>query len=416
MLKAQSICLLIVIISVSILTTYSQSTGPVTSYGALADKVNTITTAVPFLMIAPDSRGGGMGDAGVATSPDANSMHYNPAKYAFIEKDMGVSISYTPWLRKLIDDINLAYLSYYRKFNRNQVLSASFRYFALGNITFTDKDGNNIGQYNPNEFAFDVAYSRLLSRKLSGAIALRFIYSNLTGGQLVENLESHPGTAASSDISIYYQDNFQISKRDFRLGLGANISNIGSKISYTANADKDFIPVNLKLGGCITYFVDDYNSIAVTADVNKLLVPTPPIYKQDSTGYVFDDQGNQVIEEGMDPNVSVVTGIFQSFYDAPGGFKEELHELTYSAGVEYWYAKQFALRTGYFYEHATKGNRKYFTFGIGLRLNVFGLDFSYLVPTQQRNPLENTLRFTLNFDIDAFTAQNEPKTKLPSKQ
>jgi hypothetical protein len=400
MLKSQSICLLFILLVAGTFKVYSQ-----TNITADGSEVNTITTAVPFLMIAPDSRGGGMGDAGVATSPDACSMHYNPSKYAFTEKDMGISISYTPWLRKLIDDINLAYLAGYLKFRRNQVLSASFRYFSLGNITFTDKDGFTIGQYNPNEFAVDLAYSRLLSRKLSGGIALRFIYSNLTGGQLVENLESHPGTAASSDISVYYQDNFVISKRDARLGIGANISNIGSKISYTANADKDFIPCNLKVGACLTLHIDDYNSIAFTTDLNKLLVPTNPIYKNDS-----------VIEKGMDPKVSVITGVFQSFYDAPGGFKEEMHEITYSAGIEYWYSKQFALRTGYFHEHATKGNRKFFTFGIGLKLNVFGLDFSYLVPTHQRNPLENTLRFTLNFDMDSFSSQIEPKTKLPTKQ
>ncbi|MCX6258031.1 MAG: type IX secretion system outer membrane channel protein PorV [Bacteroidia bacterium] len=408
--------LLLVFFTETTVNSYSQSSNPINSYGSLSDRVNTITTAVPFLMIAPDSRGGGMGDAGVATSPDANSMHYNAAKYAFAENDMGFSVSYTPWLRALINDINLAYISGYRKFKRNQALSASLRYFALGNITFTDNTGNNIGQYNPNEFAVDVAYSRLLSRKLSGAVALRFIYSNLTGGQLVQNIESHPGIAASSDISIYYQDNFELERRNARFGFGVNISNIGTKISYTANADKDFIPVNLKVGGCLTLNIDDYNSIAFTTELNKLLVPTPPIYKTDSTGYVYDSQGNQVIEKGMDPNVSVVTGIFQSFYDAPGGFKEEFHEITYSLGAEYWYEKQFALRTGYFYENPTKGNRQFFTFGIGLRLNVFGLDFSYLVPTQQRNPLENTLRFTLNFNLESFSAQNEPKTKLPSKQ
>ncbi|MCF8370133.1 MAG: type IX secretion system outer membrane channel protein PorV [Bacteroidales bacterium] len=376
-----------------------------TSYGKYEEQVNTITTAVPFLMIAPDSRGGGMGDAGVAASPDENSMHYNPAKYAFIDQDMGVAISYTPWLRNLIDDINLLYLTGYKRIRKNQVVSGSLRYFSLGSITFTDINGSTIGNFNPNEFAVDVAYSRLLSRNLSGSIALRYIYSNLTGGQYVQGVQSHPGHAVSSDISIYYQNKLEVFKKDATFAFGANASNLGSKISYTENADKDFIPANLKLGVCLTTEIDEYNSLAVMFDVNKLLVPTQPQYIQ----------GTDTIIAGKNPDVATATGIFQSFYDAPGGYKEEIKEINLSFGAEYWYAKQFALRAGYFHEANTKGNRKFFTVGMGLKLNVFGLDFSYLVPVSQRNPLENTLRFTLNFDFAGFSQQsNVSKSKVSS--
>ena len=380
----------------------------------LGQTVNTITTAVPFLLIAPESRGGAMGDVGAATSPDVNSLHYNPAKMAFIKDDMGFSFSYTPWLRALIDDISLLYVTGYYRINKNQTLAGSLRYFSLGDITFTDVVGNVTGNFNPNEFAFDVAYARLLSRKLSGSIALRYIYSNLTGGQYVQGTESHAGHAVSSDVSVYYQDGIDLFQKSAVLGIGANISNIGSKISYTENAEKDFIPANLKIGACVTTEIDDYNSIAFAFDVNKLLVPSPPDYLVDENGPVVDEEGNQVIEYGMDPNVAVVTGMFHSFYDAPGViingqrevWREEFREINYSLGVEYWYAKQFALRAGYFFEHPTKGNREFFTVGLGLKLNVFSLDFAYLVPTQQRHPLENTLRFTLKFDFEAFSNQN----------
>ena len=378
------------------------------------DKVNTITTAVPFLLIAPESRGGGLGDAGAATTPDVNSIHYNPAKLAFIKEDMGVSFSYTPWLRALIDDISLLYATGYYKFQKNQVVAASLRYFSLGNITFTDVTGNVTGNFNPNEFAFDVAYARLLSKKLSGSIALRYIYSNLTGSQYVQGTESHPGHAVSADMSVYYKDDVELFGKDGIFALGANISNIGSKISYTSNAEKDFIPANLKLGTSIFTKIDEYNTIEFVFDINKLLVPSPPEYLNDSTGPVLDNEGNQVIAFGMDPNVAPVTGIFQSFYDAPGVlrdgqrqvWREELREINYSVGVEYWYAQQFALRAGYFFEHPTKGHREFFTVGVGLKLNVFGLDFAYLVPTTQRHPLENTLRFTLKFDFEGFNQQN----------
>jgi hypothetical protein len=364
----------------------------------LSGKINTVTSAVPFLTIAPDSRSGGMGDVGVALSPDANSMHWNPAKYAFAPNDMGISISYTPWLRKLIKDINLAYLSGYKRIDNEQVIGFSLRYFALGDIAFTDIVGNPTGNYNPNEFTFDAAYARAFSDRFSGSLAFRFIYSNLTGGQFVGGVESTPGMAYSSDVSFYYRNSDLIlGDYDGTIAFGANISNIGSKMGYTKGSDKDFIPINLRLGTAFTIDFDDYNSLTLALDLNKLMIPTPPEYYPLSD--TADLEGNPVIRAGYNPNVSVPVGMFRSFYDAPGGMIEELNEITYSAGLEYWYAKQFAIRGGYFHEHSTKGNRKYFTVGIGLRLNVFGLDFAYLVPIYQNHPLANTLRFSLLFDF-----------------
>jgi hypothetical protein len=366
--------------------------------------VNTITTAVPFLMIAPDSRAGAMGDVGVATSPDASSSHWNPAKYAFVESDMSLSISYTPWLRQLVNDINLAYVSGYKRMDKNQVIGVSLLYFSLGDITFTSDDGSVIGQFKPNEFSIDGSYARKFSDYMSGSVSMRYIYSNLTGGQFVQGIESYPGQAVSADISTFYTRDIRMGERDGNLAFGLNISNIGSKISYTENQERDFIPINLRLGSALITELDEYNQLTVAFDVNKLLVPTPPEY---------DGQGRlpENILFGKDPNVSVPVGMFRSFNDAPGVlmsdstrsiFKEEIREFTYGLGVEYWYDKQFAIRGGYFYEHETKGNRKYFSLGLGLRLKVFGLDFAYLIPQKQNNPLANTLRFSLIFNFDGL--------------
>lgn len=378
------------------------------------DVPNAVTSAATFLMIAPDSRGGGMGDVGVATSPTSNSMHWNPAKYAFIESNMGVSISYTPWLRNLgIDDINLAYLSGYKRIDQRQVIAFSLVYFSLGEITFTDNQGIEIATKNPNEFAIDAAYSRSFSDRFAGSIAFRFIYSNITGGAgAYVGTESHPGNAVAADISLFYRnEDISISNiNTSTLSFGLNISNIGSKISYTSNADKDFIPANLRLGGALKMDFDEYNSLAFAADINKMLIPTPPVYYLDS----LNASGSQVPQFGYDPNVSSTVALFRSFYDAPGVLnddgsrnvaQEEFREIQYSLGVEYWYSKQFAVRAGYFHEHATKGNRKFFTVGLGLKLNVFGLDFSYLIPVNQHNPLANTLRFSLNFDLESLSNQ-----------
>lgn len=368
---------------------------PQISIGALDGRVNTITSAVPFLMITPDSRGGGMGDLGVATSPDANSQHWNAAKYSFIDEDFGVSISYTPWLRALVDDISVSYLTGYKKFKQGNAVAASLRYFSLGNITFTDAAGNILRTFRPNEFAFDVSYSMMLTDGFSGAVTLRYIYSNLTGGISASTSSSHPGKAVAGDIALYYTKNIKLGGKPANMSYGLQIANMGNKMSYTDKSDENFLPTNLRLGGTLTYNFDDYNSLMFGVDFNKLLVPTPPIYEGDS------------IIAGKDPNVSVPTGMWQSFNDAPGGAKEEFREITTSVGLEYWYNKRFALRTGYFHEHETKGNRKFFTMGIGLKLNVFQLDFAYLVPTQQTNPLENTLRFSLLFDFKGMKNQNK---------
>jgi len=380
------------------------------------EKLNTVGAAVTFTMLSPDARAGSMGDLGVSSSPDANSMHWNPAKYAFIDSDMGFSVNYTPWMRSLVNDINLANVVGYKRLDRYSAVAASLTYFSLGEITFTDEFGNSRGIEKPNEFTLDATYSRKFSEKISGAVAARFIYSNLTMGRDVGGASTHAGTSVAADVSVFYTTPLEFkSMSGGSFSFGMNISNIGQKISYSdANTVRDFIPTNLRLGPALTMDIDDYNSLTFMVDFNKLLIPTSPIYWEDSV----DIDGVPVVRYGRDPNVSVVSGIVQSFYDAPGNFDdetgdmilspfgEELREIQISGGVEYWYDKQFALRGGYFYEHATKGNRKYFTVGAGLKYNVFGLDFSYLIPIGQRNPLENTLRFSLLFDFDAFQRQN----------
>jgi len=369
----------------------------------LLGQINTITTAVPFLLISPDARSGGMGDQGVAMSPDANSMHWNAAKYAFIEKKSGFAISYTPWLKALVNDMFIGYLSGYTKIKKDQTVAAAFRYFSLGNITFTDNQGSTIRDFKPSEFSFDFAYSRKLSENLSGGIALRWIHSNLTGGTSVEGADSKAGNSVAADISVYYQKDIKLGSTDAVFTSGLNISNLGSKISYTNTGTKNFLPANLRLGPGLKLKLNQYNELGFGLDFNKLLVPTPPIYYADSV----DQNSSQIISYGKDPNVSVPAGIFQSFSDAPGGFSEELQEVNIGFGMEYWYDKQFAFRGGYFSEHKNKGNRKYFTLGVGLRYNVFGLDLAYLIPTDQRNPLENTLHFTLTFDFDALSAKKD---------
>jgi len=366
--------------------------------------INTITTAVPFLLIAPDARGGGMGDVGVASTPDANSIHWNPAKYIFAPKDFGAAVSYSPWLRALVNDINLAYLSGYWKINPNNAVAASLRFFSLGNITFTNENGESTGQYRPSEFSFDISYARKLSDHISMAISGRYINSNLTLGQTVGGRSTHAGQSGAADVGFYYQLPIEFKRLNSMFAVGVNISNIGAKISYTQNTEKDFLPTNLKFGLGYTLEFDKYNTLSAFLDINKLLVPTPPIYKRDSTGRnVYDNEGNPVILDGKNPNVGIVTGMLQSFYDAPGGFSEEIKEYTISLGLEYWYDKQFSIRAGYFNESQMKGNRKFFTLGAGIRYSVFGLDFAYLIPTIQHHPLENTLRFTLLFDF------NKPK-------
>ena len=382
----------LVLITIFSFNVYSQDVSGIDEIGR--NNLNTITTAVPFLLISPDSRAGGMGDVGVATSADANSMHWNPAKYSFIDQEVGFAVSYVPWLRELVPDINLSYISGYKKLNKNDVIAMELRYFTLGDITFTDVIGNNLGQYKPNEFAIGSSYSRKLSDQFSLAISGRYIYSNLTGGQSAGGIATNAGQSIAADVAGYYVKDIRIAKNDMQLAFGANISNIGNKISYTETSTRDFIPINLRLGTALNSDLDEYNKISFAFDINKLLVPTPPIYNDS-----IPDQ----IDFGKDPNVSVVSGIFQSFGDAPGGFNEEMREINFSLGTEYWYNNQFAIRAGYFNEHNTKGGRKFFTFGSGVKYNVFALDFSYLINASRaingNNPLANTMRFTLTFDF-----------------
>jgi hypothetical protein len=367
-------------------------------YSELTGGLNTITTSVPFLLISPDSKAGAMGDVGVATTPDANSMHWNPAKYAFVDDDMGFSMSYVPWLRALVPDINLSYLAGYRKLNDNEAIGMELRYFSLGDITFTNITGDVVGQYKPSEFALGTAYSRKLSDNFSLAIAGRYIYSNLTGGQSAGGIPTVAGQSIAADIAGYYTKPIRISGKDLDLAIGGNISNIGSKIAYTETSIRDFIPINLRLGTALGADFDDYNKMSFAFDINKLLVPTPPI--------VADGE----IKLGKSPDVGVVSGIFQSFGDAPGGFSEEMREINYSVGTEYWYADQFAIRAGYFFEHYTKGDRKFFTFGSGVKYSTFILDFSYLVNANSdagvTSPLANTMRFSMIWNFGAMDEMN----------
>jgi hypothetical protein len=364
-------------------------------------ELNAIQTVVPFLTIAPDSRAGAMGDAGVATTPDIYSMHWNPAKFAFIDGKGGVGISYSPWLRNLVPDINIAYLSGYYRLDKKQVIESSLIYSSLGDVPFTDDFGNPERTFKPNEWSYDIGYSRLFTENLSGGIAFRMIYSNLTGGFYSGGVATKAGISVAADISTYYQKKISVFDKESLLSFGGNISNIGSKMSYSDAQTSDFIPINMRIGTALSIDLDQYNKITATIDLNKLLVPTPPYYSITNSDSII---------AGKDPNVAVPVAIFQSFIDAPGGLKEELHEITYSYGLEYWYNDQFAIRAGYFHENETKGNRKYFTAGAGFRLNGFTVDFSYLMPLVQNHPLARTLRFSLSFDVNALRNASKSRT------
>lgn len=382
---------------------------------------NSISTAVPFLGISPDARAAGLGDAGAALPDDVNAMHWNLAKAPFNTKNGAVAISYTPWLRNLVPDISLSYLTAYYKLDKRSAIAGSLRYFSLGQIQFTDIYGAPNGNFNPSELALDLGYATKLNDKFSLGVAFRYIYSNLAGGFNQSQTPIDPGISYAGDISAYYRNNTVFKdkstgkKYNINYGFGGVISNIGSKLTYTSAQYENFIPINLRLGGYANVDIDEFNSIALLFDANKLLVPTNPYYKRNSTNTAdsIDPVTRRPIIDGkgMDPNVPVVQGMIQSFYDAPDGFSEELSEINISTGLEYWYNKQFALRGGYFHEPRTKGNRQYATFGVGIRYTVFGLDVAYIWPFQQRHPLENTLRFTLTFDFDAFVEKKEEPTK-----
>lgn len=374
-------------------TGFAQLNNPNANVDWLTGKVENgnriISTGVPLLLIAPDSRAGAMGDVGAASRPDANSIHWNAAKLSFMEKQAGLTFTYSPWLREIVSDIKLMYLSGYYRLDERNTLGASLTYFSLGSIDFFSEDGQATGTYKPNEFAFDVAYSMKLSENLSMSLTGRYIRSDLTQGQNVGTTSTHAANAGAADLGLYYQNKIDL-EMPSEYAFGVQISNLGSKISYSDNMESSFLPANLRIGGRYSMDFDQFNNLSVMADFNKLLVPTPPVY---------DGEGN--IFAGKDPNVGVLQGAIQSFYDAPNGLKEELQEISMSLGLEYWYNKILAVRAGYFYEAKNKGARKYLTLGAGLRYNVMGLDISYLISTSSlnNNPLKNTLRVSLSFDL-----------------
>lgn len=348
---------------------------------------NNIVTAVPFLLITPDARAGAMGDAGVAVPGDVNSASINPSKLAFIDKPYGFAVSYSPWLKNLVPDISLAYLSGFYKLDDRNTIGASLRYFSLGSIQLTDINQQELGIANPNELAFDVSFARNFGEEFSLGSSLRYIYSNLASGQFASG-QVRGGNAIAVDVSGLYKTSSTLFGKPTIFSAGANISNIGTKMSYSDVGQAFFLPTNFKLGGASTITLDDYSTFTFALDFNKLLVPTQPIY-----------DGNNNIVSGKDPNRSVPAGIFGSFSDAPGGFSEELKEVGISTGIEYWYNQQFAIRAGYNHQSPMKGDSRYFTMGLGLKYNVFNIDFSYLLANAQTSPLANTLRFGLLFNF-----------------
>ena len=356
------------------------------------DMFNPVNTAVTSQTIAPDARAGSMGDVGAATDPDVNSQYWNPAKYPFNISRAGVSINYTPWLRQLVNDIDLAQLVGYYRIGDYSAVSASLRYFSLGEVQLSESE--NALTINPYEMSLDVAYSLMLSEKFSLAAAVRWIYSDLTYDYTDQ---TSPASAFAADIACYYQNYINIGARECQLGLGMNISNIGSKITFGGSDRSEFIPTNLRLGASLMIPIDDYNRISFAADANKLLVPT---YPQQKEGESSADYDARVEKDYYD--VSSISGIFKSFSDAPGGFSEELKEIQWSVGAEYVYNDKFALRAGYHHESETKGNRKYFTVGAGFKMSVFSLDAGYVIATAKSNPLDQTQRFSLTFDMDGI--------------
>ena len=356
------------------------------------NQFNPVEHAVISQTIAPDARAAGMGDVGAATDPDVNSQFWNPAKYPFCISRSGLSLNYTPWLRQLVNDIDLAYVAGYYRIGDYSAVSGSLRYFSLGEV-YTSQDENAM-TVKPYEMSLDVAYSLMLSEKFSIAAGIRWIYSDLRYNY---EEDSKPASAFAADLAMYYNNYFNMGSRECQLGLGVNISNIGSKISYYGDDRSQFIPANLRVGASLLIPVDEYNRFAISADANKLLVPTVPVQQE---GESSADYQARIIEEYS--NVSSISGIFKSFSDAPGGFKEELQEIQWSVSAEYVYHDQFSIRGGYHHESANKGNRKYFTVGGGFRMNVFSLDVGYVISTAQSNPLDQTLRFSLTFDMDGI--------------
>lgn len=359
------------------------------------DMFNPVNYAIISQTIAPDARAAGIGDVGAATDPDVNSQYWNPAKYPFTISRAGIALNYTPWLRQLVNDIDLAYLAGYYRIGEYSAISSSLRYFSLGEVYLSSSltDDNNM-TIKPYELGLDVAYSLMLSEKFSLAAGVRWIYSDM---RYDYSEDSSPASAFAADLSAYYQNYINIGSRECQLGIGLNISNIGSKITFSGDEESQFIPTNMRLGASLMIPVDEYNRFSISADANKLLVPTIPKQQE---GETTEDYRSRVISEYSD--MSSITGIFKSFSDAPNGFKEELEEIQWSVGAEYTYHDQFSIRAGYHHEAENKGNRKYFTVGAGFRMNVFSLDAGYVISTAKNNPLDQTLRFTLAFDMDGI--------------
>lgn len=359
------------------------------------DMFNPVNTAVTSQTIAPDARAGGMGDVGAATDPDVNSQYWNPAKYPFTISRAGIALNYTPWLRQLVNDMDLAYLAGYYRIGDYSAVSGSLRYFSLGEVqTSSTQDNTNDMTINPYEMSLDVAYSLMLSEHFSLAAAVRWIHSDLTYDYTED---TSPGNAFSADIALYYQNYFNIGSRECQLGLGMNISNIGSKITFGGDDNSEFIPTNLRLGASLMVPIDEFNRFTIAADANKLLVPTYPKQEDGETTEAYQER---VQKDYYD--VSSISGIFKSFSDAPNGFKEEMEEVQWSVGAEYTYNDRFSVRAGYHHESENKGNRKYFTVGAGFKMSVFSLDAGYVIATAKSNPLDQTLRFTLAFDMDGI--------------
>ncbi|MDR1882886.1 MAG: type IX secretion system outer membrane channel protein PorV [Prevotella sp.] len=363
-------------------------------FSLVAQESNPVLVAMPSLSIAPDARGGGMGDAGVATAPDVYSQHWNPAKYAFSPAKAGFGLSYTPWLRKIINDIALVYgVGYYKPGNdNNQALSASVRYFSVGDVKLAGQDGFNGIVLSPHELAIDLGYSRKLTETFSGSVTVRYMRADYSGA----DEETSPGNAWAADVSGYNESYIILGQSESLLGFGFNISNIGTKIATTGGNRDQFLPTNLRLGASLMYPMNDVSTLSFSMDVNKLLAPTPPEQKENETNTDFQKR----VENYR--NISPISGIFKSFGDAPGGFSEELKEIMWSLGAEYDYDNKFRVRTGYFYENKLKGNRQYLSFGAGFKLTAFQLDVAYMLATAQQNPLDQTLRFSLAFDMDGM--------------
>lgn len=360
------------------------------------DLFNPVNYAVVSQTIAPDARGGGLGDVGAATDPDVNSQYWNPAKYPFCISRAGVALNFTPWLRSLVNDMNLAYLAGYYRIGDHSAVSSSLRYFNLGKV-YTSYEGAESGEgttINPYEMSLDVAYSLMLSETFSLSAALRWIYSDM---RFDEREDNSPASAFAADIAAYYQNYINIGQRECQLGIGLNISNIGSKIKFSGNEYSEFLPANLRLGASLMIPIDEYNRLTIAADANKLLVPTVPKQEEGEDNSEYEDRVHREYND-----ISAIRGIFKSFGDAPGGFKEELQEIYYGVGAEYTYNDKFSLRAGYHHEAENKGSRKYFTVGAGFKMSVFQLDAGYVVATAKSNPLDQTLRFSLTFDMDGI--------------